>query len=142
MDFLERKILQRDPKPYIWLRFIDDIFMVWLLGDEELESFLTFLNSFHDVIKFTHEASDSCVNFLDVTVHKDAEGNISTDVHVKPTDAHSYLNYHSCHPPHIVRSIPYSQALRIGRICSTEEYRNTRLEDLKGFLVSGNTQRG
>ncbi len=136
MDYLERKILERDPKPYIWLRFIDDIFMVWLHGDEELDAFLTYLNSFHETIKFTHESSDSTVNFLDVTVHKDENGELSTDVFVKPTDAHSYLNYHSCHPPHIVRSIPYSQALRVCRICSTTEYRDQRLADLKGFLLS------
>ena len=111
-----------------------------LHGDEELTKFLEYLNSFHETIKFTYEASNDTINFLDVTVHKDEQGNISTDVFVKPTDAHSYLNYHSCHSPHIVRSIAYSQALRICRICSTEDYRQ-HLENLKNSRYRENIEK-
>lgn len=53
----------------------------------------------------------------------------------KPTDAHQYLNFRSCHPPHVRKGIPYSQALRLKRICSNENQLRERLEDLKGFLV-------
>ncbi len=39
-------------------------------------------------------------------------------LYTKPTDSHSYLLYESCHPKHIMASIPYSQFLRIRRICT------------------------
>lgn len=56
-------------------------------------------------------------------------------VYSKPVDAHQYLNFRSCHPPHVKRGIPYSQALRLKRICSNENQLRERLGDLKGFLV-------
>ena len=48
-DFLEQCTL----KPSVWLRFLDDIFMIWDHSLAELEEFMTHLNSFHQTIKFT-----------------------------------------------------------------------------------------
>ena len=49
-------------------------------------------------------------------------GLVGTDLHVKPTDKHQYLRMDSCHLYHSKTSIPYSQALRLRRICSEEEH--------------------
>ena len=54
---------------------------------------------------------------MDVTVSL-IDGQIETDLYVKPTDSHPYLHSSSCHPYHCKKSIPYSQALRLNRICS------------------------
>ena len=40
------------------------------------------------------------------------------DLYSKPTDSHSYLRYDSAHPPRCMQSLPYSQFLRIRRICT------------------------
>ena len=51
---LERDLLQQTrQKPTIWWRYIDDIFAFWPHGEESLQVFLTELNSFHPMIKFT-----------------------------------------------------------------------------------------
>ena len=58
MDDFETKLLTNyHLKPIIWKRFIDDIFMVWTHGPNKLESFITYINSLHETIKFTHEWS-------------------------------------------------------------------------------------
>ena len=44
----------------------------------------------HPTIKFTAEWSKTSINFLDVTVSL-VEGVIETDLYVKPTDSHQYL---------------------------------------------------
>ena len=62
-------------------------------------------------------------------------GAFQTDVFSKPTDAHQYLNFKSCHAPHIKKGIPYSQALRLKRICSDDNNLKKRLQELKGYLV-------
>ena len=45
---------------------------------------------------------------------------ISADLYIKLTDGHQDLHYKSSQPEHIKNSIPYSQALRLSRICSSE----------------------
>ena len=41
----------------------------------------------------------------------------------------------SCHPNYVKKAIPYGQALRIRRICNSEEKFENRLNDLKSHLV-------
>ena len=94
MDKLERDFLSTCRLiPLIWWRYIDDIFMIWQHSREELCSFLEALNSFHETIKFTADISETSVNFLDVTITKDEEGNLTTDLYTKPTDSHLYLKF-------------------------------------------------
>ena len=62
---------------------------------------------------------------------------ILTDVYSKPRDTHQFLHYGLCHPTHVKKGIPYGQALRMKRICSTKETYN-RIEMLRGnFEKSG-----
>jgi hypothetical protein len=117
-DFEDTYVYSWTPKPTIWLRYIDDIFCIWPHSTQELEKFISHLNSCHKTIKFTAESSQSSVNFLDVTVNKNQQGVITTTLYTKPTDSHNYLRYESAHPRHCKEHIPYSQFLRIRRICS------------------------
>ena len=69
MDRFETKALNNWPlKPLIWLRFIEDIFMIWTHGEDKSEEFITYLNGIHPTIKFTSEQSYTNISFLDTTV--------------------------------------------------------------------------
>ena len=46
-------------KPFVWWRSIDDIFMIWTEGEDNLKTFINYMNSIHLTIKFTHEYSNS-----------------------------------------------------------------------------------
>ena len=71
MDSLEEDILSNSIlKPLVWRRYIDDIFMMWEDGEEELQKFLETLNCYLPTIKFTAEYSRAKINFVDVTVIK------------------------------------------------------------------------
>ena len=67
-DLEKRLSSDIDLKPYIWWRYIDDIFLIWEHGEESLKLFLGKINSIHPTIKFTADWSYSSVNFLDVNV--------------------------------------------------------------------------
>ena len=108
-------------KPFIAKRFIDDIFFVWTYGQDELEIFVRHLNACHHSIKFTLESSTEHVNFLDINISKTEHGCIRTNLYCKPTDSHNYLFFSSEHPRHILNGIPYSQFVRIKRLCSRQE---------------------
>ena len=119
MNWFEKKYVYPYRKPpRIWWRFIDDVWGIFRGSEEELLAFTKYLNAVHPTIKFTVEYSKDRVNFLDVTTIAH-NGRIVSDLHVKETDNHGYLDYSSSHPSHNKLSIPYSQFLRIKRIYST-----------------------
>ena len=64
--------------PLVWWRYIDDIFMIWLHTQEELYFFIDALNNIHGSKKFMVDISETQANFLDVTIYKDPDGNITT----------------------------------------------------------------
>ncbi len=124
----------RDP---IWWRYIDDEFAIWEHGQESLDSFLHQINDFHHSIKFTAEYSTERITFLDTTVILDGSTIYTdTDLYTKPTDTHQYLSPESCHPKHCTTSIPYSQSLRLRKICSRDEDFVERTGELKEHILA------
>ncbi|EDO31410.1 predicted protein, partial [Nematostella vectensis] len=60
MAKVENEIIDSSPvKPYLWRRYIDDIFMIWTEGEDALREFMAHMNSIHRTIKFTFEWSTS-----------------------------------------------------------------------------------
>ena len=56
MAELEEEILREvESKPYLWWRYIDDIFFIWEHREEKLKEFIGVLNKKHPTIKFTAE---------------------------------------------------------------------------------------
>ena len=58
------------------------------------------------------------------------------------TDKHQHLLSSSCHPQHTKKAIPFSLALRLRRICSTDAKFALRLNELGTYLLArgyGNT---
>ena len=135
MAELEEEILRKaEFKPYLWWRYIDDIFFLWEHGEEKLKSFIDNINKMHLTIKFTPDWSKTSKNFLDVMVSI-AEGVTETDLYVEPTDSHLYYLSSSCRPFYCKKGIPYSQVLRLNRICSNNEFFDKRWNDLEKYLL-------
>ena len=99
-----------------YLRFIDDIFLIWNGTKTEFDNFLKKINECHPSIKSEYEMSQTEINFLDSTVFR-VDNKLRTKVYVKPTDRKSYLHSKSEHPNSTKKSIAYSQALRFNSIC-------------------------
>ena len=109
--FEQQAIDNSSLKPFIWWRFIDDIFMIWRHGEEHLKTFIGYLNSIHPSIKFTHAYSNSLhqtLPFLDV--------HIRTDLHLRSPS-------------------PFSLFLRIRPICSTDTFFDQRSRELIEYLT-------
>ena len=128
MDQAETQFLKTQKhKPLVWFRYIDGVFFIWIHGKETLSLFLEDLSNFHPNIKFSHE-----VNI------RTSDGNISTDLYVKPTGRHQFLYYTSSHPDHTKHSIVFGQTLRVSRICSEKSDFLKHLEKMKSwFSVRG-----
>ena len=101
LAFFDANALENAPfQPHTWLRCIDDIFMIWTEGLDNLKIFIDYLNNIHSTIKFTSSHSSTNIPSLDVSVSLTNDGSISTDLYTKPTDKHQHLLYSSCHPLH------------------------------------------
>ena len=66
--------------PHTWLRFLDDIFVIWTEGSDKLKVFVDYLNNLHPTIKFTCSHSLTNIPFLDVMVSLKG-GLIETDLY-------------------------------------------------------------
>ena len=109
--------------------------MIWTDGSDRLKIFVNYLNNIHPTIKFTSSHLLTNVPFLDVTVSLH-NGIIETDLFTKHTDKHQHLLSSSCHPHHTKKAIPFSLALRLRRICSTDAKFKHRINELKTYLLA------
>jgi hypothetical protein len=87
-----------EKKPSIWYRYMDDTFVVWPHGEEELQIFFQHLNSLHSNIKFRMViGKDNRLAFLDVLVKKKPDGSLGHTVYGKPMHTDLYLHAESEH---------------------------------------------
>lgn len=117
----------------VWIRFIDDTFLIWNGDSDSLSAFIEYINSVIPTIKFTHEISSTSVNFLDTKVMKDSKGNISTDVYQKPTAWRPRISIGRQHITHTF-SIPFSQALRLRKDLYFNERIRTKDKEIFGVF--------
>ena len=106
------------------------------MAKKNLKKFLEFRNCYHPTIKFTADYSREEIHFLDVPVRK-TNNQLVTDLYIKPTDTRQYLHASSCHVYHSKKSIPYSQALRLNRICSENSSYDKRCNEIEVWLRGG-----
>ena len=124
------------PKPELYRRYFDDCIGATSSSREDLNQFITSVNSFHPALKYTWDISDTSLAFLDINVPIEGSG-LCTSVHYKPTDSHSYLLYSSSHPSHVKNSIPYYQFLRLRRLCSDDSDFSLKSEEMCNFNNRG-----
>ena len=111
-DYVEEHMLScyTGIKPDLHKRYMDDVAGAASCSEEELRQFLEFASSFHPNLEYTWSVSTDKLPFLDICMKP----------HYKATDSHSYLNFSSSHPYSCKSSIPYSQFLRLRKICSDD----------------------
>ena len=112
-----------------YIRYIDDIFMIWTGTEDQFQAFVRILNQSHPSIKFDYKIAQRQIEFLDTVVFIDDDNIVKTKVYTKPTDRKNFLHRQSEHPEALKKSLPYSQALRGRRISSNQK-------DFEDFCLS------
>ena len=67
-SLVEEMLSRSEIRPWIWYRYIDDVFVIWTHGEGRLASFLEHINSYHWTIEFTTEMSHDRISYLEVLV--------------------------------------------------------------------------
>ena len=141
---LEEKALASwtGPNPLLWLRFLDDILMLWSGNQDQLQRFFTHLNQQMTHINFTMTQSQQFITFLDLEVYKGHRfrraSTLDTKLYIKPTNPQTFLHYTSCHPASTFATIVKGELLRALRATSdVETFSITVSKLLERFLQRG-----
>ena len=115
-------------------RYFDDCVLAASFSKENLNHFITTVNSFHPALNFIWEISETSVAFPGYQSFNQRQPPTLTSVYHKPTDSHSYLLNSSSHSSHVEKSIPFSQFLRLQRLCSDDSDFSNKSEEISHLL--------
>ena len=117
VGFHERRLFDKFPKPFTYLRYVDDTFVSFKSRSAGLKFFDT-LNRLHSSLSFTtEEESNGQLPFIDVLVER-GDSSFLTSVYRKPTFTGLYLNWHSFAPKSRKLNLFRNLSYRALNICS------------------------
>jgi hypothetical protein len=121
MEGFENKALATATSlPTILIRYVDNTFVLWPHGTQQLEEFHTHLNKQHPQIQFTREEVNSNqISFLDVLVKRE-DGAYKTTVYRKSTHTDRYTDFISHHHPRVKSGTIVYLVRRAQKICDDE----------------------
>ena len=138
IQYFDIKALEFNPLVICWKRFRDDIFVVWPHTLEELQIFLNYMNNIDQIkkIQFTMEVAKDSLEFLDLKLTFDKESKkISVDVFSKATNSFTYVLPNTCFPKSNIENIPKGVALRLRRICDSDNKSEKRSKEYQNYFI-------
>ena len=135
VGYVERKMFEeyQGRKPALYKRYIDDVLGASSDTRQDLENVIHFCSTYHPAVKYTFEISGSSVPFLDLCVSI-SNNRVATTIQYKATDTYNYLEYTSSHPTQCRNAIPFSQFLRLRRICSDDRDYDIKSAEMASFF--------
>ncbi|CAM5123687.1 unnamed protein product [Eretmochelys imbricata] len=136
MADLEQRFLSSRPlMPLLYLRYIDDIFIIWTHGTEALEEFHHDFNNFHPTINLSLDQSTQEIHFLDTTVLI-SDGHINTTLYRKPTDRCTFTCLQlSSRPHHTIHCLQPSSTIQL-HLLQPLRQRQTPTRSLSSILTT------
>ena len=131
-EMLRNLVSHCPPKCHIVWRFGSSPAPLWSWNSPPL-GWWALLYSAQSIL-FTRllKIAENSLAFLDIKLPINDNG-LSTSVHYKSTDSHNYLLHSSSHPQHVQNAIPFSQFLRLRRLCSDDTDFNNKCEEMCQF---------
>ena len=120
----------------LYLKYIDDIFLIWTCTLDELNKCIAKINQVHPSIKFYFSYSSNSVNFLDTTVKESSTSELLTMSFKRKTDGRAYLWGKSEHSESLKRNTPYAQALHRKGVCTEDRDFKANCDILSKKLIN------
>ncbi|CAF1538052.1 unnamed protein product [Adineta ricciae] len=134
MFFYEQNIIRQVTNSLgLYLRFIDDIFIIVNWPQRHLSKEVDRWNTFDANIKLSAKIGLHA-NFLDAHI-ENKNGQLFTCVYHKPSYEPYYLPLNSIHPLRMKKNIPFAMLLRALRYCSTFESYLKERDNLRMVLI-------
>lgn len=120
----------------LWFRYINDIFVIQEGPQNSLQQCIPAMNSNDFNLKFTMNHTSFSISFLDITISKEQDGQLSSRSYRKPTAGNTILHSSSFHPKPLVNSIHYSQYLCTRRNCFNNDTFKEEADKLRERLLA------
>ena len=127
MEHFKRKALSIATTPRLWIRYIDDTFVIQ--QEEHKQIFLEHINKVDPAIKFTVESNqqNGSIPFLDTIVKTEADYTLSLTVYRKPMHTNQYLQWDSHHNLAAKYSVINTLTHRARTVCTKPKLLNQEL---------------
>jgi predicted GIY-YIG superfamily endonuclease len=137
-DYIEKNMENMEQPLRLW-RYVDDILMITKKNEDEIKLIVERLNKIRSKIRFTHEyETNGSINFLDTTLSKTNNGNISIRWYRKDTAADRLLNYNSHHHKSIKINIIKNMTAKIIETSKDTLNQQEDLNKLRALLIKSN----
>ena len=140
IEQFDEKGLEYNPAVIGWKRFRNDIFLVWPHSAEDRNLFFNYMNNIDRTkkIEFTMEVANYVWGFLDLKLKFDKEyKRISVDIFAKATNSFTYVLPSTCIPKNSIENVLKGVALRLRRICDSDDEFEERSVQYQKYLVAG-----
>ena len=136
-DFEQMALVTADRELKLWLRYVDNAFIIWPHGRTQLANFLDHLNGLCEKIQFTMKIEEeNQLPFLDVLVKRN-ENTLTTSEFCKKTHTGRYLHFRSHHHPQIKTSVVSCLKSRAERVCAGDGLEEELNHLSRVFQVNG-----
>ena len=133
MEEFEVKALSSSPTPSLWLRFVDDTFVI--NKAEHSQELLQHINNQDPHIQFTVEPTEQgSLPFLNTLITIQPDNTLSTTVYRKPTHTDQYFHWDSNHHITAKQSVFNNLAHRVKTVSSTQDSLDKELDHIKTAL--------
>lgn len=133
MNNLENKIvteMDKEKKISNWIRYVDDILIIWEGSTEEFKNFTEQINKINKGIKFQEEIGGAEINFLDLNIKiKNLE--LEFNIYRKGTYTDLIIPADSYHPNNHKMAALNSFCYRAVKYLEKEECKNTEIKKIK-----------
>jgi hypothetical protein len=135
----EESFIKKYPELILYKRYIDDVIGIWvpqtINDDLRWKEFQTEMNNFGR-LRWEFTARQSTINFLDLTLSIDQNGNIQTRLYEKPENLYLYLPANSAHPFSTLKGLIHGMVYRTIRLTSNKEAQAMELQNLVRRLTA------
>ena len=137
MSKIDTATLQYHFQPILWKNFRDNISTICTHSSDTLELFLDYLNQIDSTgkIKFIMQVKDEDGIEILVLKLRLENSTIPVGAFAKTTNSLLYMLPTGCYPRKCLINIPRGIAVRLRRICDTDENFNSRSIGYKNYLI-------
>ena len=127
VEHFERKVLSAASTPRLWMRYVDDTFVIQQEGHKQ--TFLEHINKVDPAIEFTVEGNqeNDTIPFQDTLVKPEADNTLSITVYRRPMHTDQYLQCDSCHNLAAKYTVISTLTHRARTLCTKPELLNKEI---------------